>query len=497
MLFNSFSFLIFFPTVLFGYWLLPQRARPLLLLVASCYFYMAFVPAYILILLYLIALDYTLARLMERSQGKERKFYFLISILSTIAVLVIFKYFNFFNANIGALSSFLGWHYGLGALSLILPIGLSFHTFQSLAYVIEVYRGNYPAERNFLTYALYVMYFPQLVAGPIERPARLLPQLKAVHVFDWTAFTNGLQRMGLGFFKKMVVADNLAIYINHVYAHPHDASGFALLAATLFFAIQIYYDFSGYSDIAIGAAQTMGITLVENFKTPYFAASLKEFWSRWHISLSSWFRDYLYIPLGGNRGTEYQWTRNILITFLVSGLWHGANWTYVIWGLIHGTFLIVEQWFQKVAISSHALITGLVRALTRAGALGVVLFAWIFFRANTLSDAWYIVTNTLPRAFHEFMSLITGNASESLGHSLWVHLFEPLTLMNLGQKQELLIVGGIAVFLGIEYMESRFGVLNFVRGRHPAVRWIVWLCLVLLITNLGATNEVPFIYFQF
>jgi len=462
---------------------------------------MAFVPAYILILFYLIILDYTLARLMERSQGRKRKAYFLLSLLSTIVVLVIFKYFNFFNANIEALAQFLGWQYSLGMLSLLLPLGLSFHTFQSLAYVMEVYRGNYPAEKNLLTYALYVMFFPQLVAGPIERPAQLLPQLKTVHRFDWTTFTHGLQRMGLGFFKKMVVADNLALYVNQVYASPYDASGISLVIATFLFALQIYYDFSGYSDIAIGSAETMGVKLMENFNVPYATASLREFWSRWHISLSSWFRDYLYFPLGGSRVGKLAWARNIIITFLVSGLWHGANWTYVAWGFIHGGFIIVERAAQR-AIRALIPVPGavLIRSInlfTRVGALVVIFFAWIFFRAGTMSDAWYITTHMLPRFFGEIGALLSAGGPSAIAHAAWGQIFVPLTLLNFGLKQELLIVFGVVMFFIIEWTESQRGVLNWIRTRQPLTRWIAWIALILTIANLGATAEIPFIYFQF
>lgn len=501
MLFNSSSFVLFFSVITPLYWLLPGRWRPLLLLAASVFFYMSFVPAYILILLYLIVLDYALAQLIEKAAGHRRKVFFLFSIFSTVTVLVIFKYFNFFSTNIEGLSSFLGWHYSLGLLSLLLPLGLSFHTFQSLSYVIEVYRGTYTAEKNLLTYALYVMYFPQLVAGPIERPARLLPQLKTVHMFDWISFTHGLQRMALGFFKKMVVADNLAAYINQVYASPQHASGLTLVTATLLFAIQIYYDFSGYSDIAIGSAQTMGITLVENFKVPYATASLKEFWSRWHISLSSWFRDYVYIPLGGNRDGTLVWTRNILITFLISGLWHGANWTYVAWGFIHGGFLIIEQGLQKITSLlvriPSMMFTRLYSFFVRASTLFIVIFAWVFFRANTLDDAWYITTHALPQFLHETNTLLFAGGPVSFANAVWAQVFVPFTSLNLGIKQELLIVFGVFAFFCIEFIESRFGVLNTIHKRHPLIQWGVWLVLLLAIANLGATNEIPFIYFQF
>ena len=334
MLFNSFQFLLFFPTVTLLYFLLPHRLRWQLLLFASCLFYMAFIPWYIVILIITILIDYFAGLWLDRPDlaPAQRKTVLTISIVSTCLVLFVFKYFNFFNTNFTAIASFFRWNYPIGALKIILPIGLSFHTFQSLSYVVEVYRGNQKAERHFGIYALYVMFYPQLVAGPIERPQNLLHQFYAEHCFDYRRVTDGLKLMLWGMFKKVVIADRLAIAVNQVYGNPHDYTGVPLIVATVFFAFQIYCDFSGYSDIAIGAAQVMGFRLMDNFNRPYFSKSIAEFWKRWHISLSTWFRDYLYIPLGGSRTKTWRWQFNLFITFLASGFWHGANWTYIIWG---------------------------------------------------------------------------------------------------------------------------------------------------------------------
>ena len=352
MLFNSFNFFIFFPVVTTLYFLLPHRFRWALLLGASCFFYISFIPAYILILALTILVDYYAVIQIDKSQGRRRKLFLIFSIVITCVILFIFKYFNFFNSNISSLAAFLHWNYPIKYLNIILPIGLSFHTFQSLSYVIEVYRGNQKPEKHFGIYALYVMFYPQLVAGPIERPQNLLHQFWEKHSFDYENARTGLMMMLWGLFKKVVIADRLSVYVNAVYDHPHQFTGLPVILATIFFAFQIYCDFSGYSDIAIGAARVMGFRLMTNFSYPYSSQSIGEFWKRWHISLSTWFKDYVYISLGGNRVSIRRLYFNLLITFLISGLWHGANWTFVIWGGLNGLYLIVESYknplWQKV-----------------------------------------------------------------------------------------------------------------------------------------------------
>src|SRR5882724_7016795 len=347
MLFNSLQFAIFFPMVVALYFSLPHRHRVLMLLLASCVFYMAFIPAYILILFVTIGIDYFAGIYLEKYEGHARRVLLILSIISTCAVLFVFKYFDFFTDNFIGLANLLGWKLTNPVVHIILPIGLSFHTFQSLSYVIEVYRRKQRAETNFVTYATYVMFFPQLVAGPIERPQNLLHQFNQIHSFDYERIAGGLKRMAWGLYKKVVVADRLALYVNDVYAAPQSFNGLQLTLATIFFAYQIYCDFSGYSDIALGSAQVLGFKLMENFNTPYYSASVGEFWRRWHISLSTWFRDYLFIPLGGSRVSTFTRVRNTLIIFLVSGFWHGANWTFVIWGLWHGAFLVIERLAQS------------------------------------------------------------------------------------------------------------------------------------------------------
>src|SRR2546426_7437160 len=319
MLFNSFAFAVFFPTVVLLYVNLPRRARPSLLLVASCAFYMAFIPTYILILAFIIVIDYAAGRFIERSTGRLRVTFLVMSIAANVGTLAVFKYYRFLTANLEATAAALNYPIVLPILTIALPIGLSFHTFQAMSYTIEVYRGNCRAERHLTIYALYVLFFPQLVAGPIERPHHLLPQLRAMPDPEESDVTDGLKLVAWGLFKKVAIADRLATLVNDVYARPLEYQAPALFVATIFFALQIYCDFSGYSDIAIGTAQILGINLRTNFRRPYLSASIAEFWTRWHVSLCSWFRDYVYVPLGGNRVTRLQWMRNVFVTFLLSG----------------------------------------------------------------------------------------------------------------------------------------------------------------------------------
>ena len=345
MLFNSLEFAIYFPIVVALYFLSPQRWRVLWLLIASCAFYMAFIPVYILILFVTILIDYIAGIYIEENTGRKRVVLLWVSIASTCVVLGVFKYLGFFANSFVTVAGWTGWHLPPVVTGVILPIGLSFHTFQSLSYVVEVYLGRQKAERDFIVYATYVMFFPQLVAGPIERPQHMLHQFRERHEFTYSNVTSGLQRMAWGFFKKLVVADRLALYVNDVYGAPASYNGLQLTLATVFFAYQIYCDFSGYSDIAIGTAQIMGFRLMENFQTPYNSHSVSEFWRRWHISLSTWFKDYLYLPLGGSRVAPGRHIANLLITFGISGLWPWrqldirllgpAEWTLSCCGITH------------------------------------------------------------------------------------------------------------------------------------------------------------------
>ncbi|MBC7422991.1 MAG: MBOAT family protein, partial [Ferruginibacter sp.] len=340
MLFNSFHFLFFFIIVTIIYFLLPQNKKWIWLLISSCYFYMAFVPIYIIILGFTIIVDYFAGICIEGAKDKRRKLFLIVSLIANIGTLCVFKYFNFLNENFSFLLHGFGLKNPIPYLSILLPIGLSFHTFQAMSYTIEVYRGNQKAERHFGIYALYVMFYPQLVAGPIERPQNLLHQFREKHHFNSDRVFDGLKIIIWGLFKKLVVADRLAIFVNGAFNYYDKQSSFSLVLAIIFFSFQIYCDFSGYSDIAIGTAKVMGFDLMPNFKRPIFARSTGEFWKRWHISLSTWFKDYLYFPLGGNKVPVARRNFNLMLVFLISGLWHGANWTFVIWGGINGFYLV-------------------------------------------------------------------------------------------------------------------------------------------------------------
>jgi D-alanyl-lipoteichoic acid acyltransferase DltB (MBOAT superfamily) len=467
------------------YFLLPQRGRWLLLLGASCVFYAYFIPKYLLILGFTIIVDYFAGILIEKTKGRWRRLSLGFSIAANVGVLALFKYFNFFNGNLEALVRFLGWNYGISSLALILPIGLSFHTFQAMSYTIEVYRGNRKAERHFGIYALYVMFYPQLVAGPIERPQNLLHQFYEVHNFDYDRITSGLKLMAWGLFKKTVVADRLAHFVDYVYGAPSQFNGPVLAVATVFFAFQIYYDFSGYTDIAIGAARVMGFELMRNFDCPYHAKSITEFWRRWHISLSSWFRDYLYIPLGGNRVSKIRWYINIIIVFVVSGLWHGANWTYIIWGALHSFFLLfgaVTQQVRAQLVKAVRLVRyPRVHSLTKVLATFLlVCFAWIFFRANS---------------FHHAIQVCSGLASG------WGDLLHPGRLMRdrngafLG-FQIAALIGLVVIELG-QLFQKRNNVLARIASQPWWFRWPLYYGIVSAIFFFHVRDGDRFIYFQF
>ena len=405
MLFNSLEFLIFFIVVTTLYYIFPYKWRWLLLLIASSIFYMALIPAYILILLGIIIIDYTAALYIEKAEGSKRKLYLMMSICANLGVLSIFKYFHLFTR----FMDYLSVHYHLTAqplsyINIILPLGLSFHTFQSMSYTIEVYRGHYKAERHFGFYALYVMFYPQLVAGPIERPKNLLPQLHLSIPFKYENLWQGLRLMLWGLFKKVVVADRIVGYVNPIFNHPGDYHNLQVLAGVLAFTIQIYCDFSGYSDIAIGAARCMGFDLMVNFRRPYFAVNIRDFWSRWHISLSTWFRDYVYIPLGGNRNSSARLYLNVLVVFVLSGTWHGTNRIFIAWGFIHACYFIIYLSLSGFLKKFDNIFW---RILGWALTISAVALAWIFFRAENISTANIILSKIFAAdgEFYVFTSL--------------------------------------------------------------------------------------------
>ena len=408
MLFNSLGFLIFFPVVCIIYFLLQGlKWRNLFLLVASYYFYMNWKPAYALLILTSTALTYSCGLLLEKyaTNQRRKKTFLAISLGINFAILFLFKYFNFIGENITSLFKLLciGWE--IPTLDILLPVGISFYTFQAAGYSIDVYRGTIKAEHNFITYALFVSFFPQLVAGPIERAKNLLPQFHETHQFDYTNAVEGLKQMLWGFFMKLCVADVLAEYVNAVYNNVPQHNGTSLLIATFFFTFQIYCDFGGYSNIAIGAAKVMGFRLMENFHRPYLSLNIKEFWKRWHISLSSWFMDYVYIPLGGNKVTYPRHQLNLMTTFLISGVWHGANWTFILWGGIHGFYQIITNGFHKY-VYKPKYDNWCSRLISTSLCFVAVSFAWIFFRANHLQDATAILGKMVCNQGTPFISPI-------------------------------------------------------------------------------------------
>ncbi len=466
MLFNSLEFIIFFPLVTLLYFLVPHKFRWFHLLLASCVFYAAFIPSYLLILLFLIIIDYSAGILIEKTKHKKR--WLTISIVANLSLLFVFKYYNFFISNFNELS---GSHWLL--LNLALPIGLSFHTFQSLSYTFEVYRGKQPAIRHFGYYALYVMFYPQLVAGPIERPQNLFPQFFAEHKFSSQNLYEGLRLMAWGFFKKVVIADRLSGYVDIVYKNPDQYHGANIWMAAAFFCIQIYADFSGYSDIALGAARCMGFNLMVNFNRPQLAKNIRDFWKRWHISLSSWFRDYFYIPLGGNRKGQVRKNLLIMLTFLVSGFWHGANWTFLIWGLLHGIYVLIydlsERFFPRIKLPA---IGGLLLTSFFVG------FAFIFFRAASLHNAWDIISQSL--------------------HLKNFSLNELTSVNNKTIQYGNLSIALLIVFISYMFVVERYTDPKLYTFNTKKVADISFFVLTIwLIVFFGMFHKTSFIYFQF
>ncbi len=477
MLFNSFDFFLFFPIVVIIYFILPYKYRWLLLLSASCLFYMAFIPYYILILGGTIVIDYFAGILIEGAKNaKQRRNFLFLSLVANIGVLAVFKYYNFFIQNVDALTHFFGFSPHIPYLSIILPIGLSFHTFQAMSYTIEVYRGNFKAERHFGIYALYVMFFPQLVAGPIERPQNILPQLRKKNDVDYQRIVSGLKMMLWGFFKKIVIADRLAVIVNYAYNSPGTYDGFSLLIATYFFSFQIYCDFSGYSDIAVGAAKVMGYDLMENFRIPYISKSIKEFWERWHISLSSWFRDYLYIPLGGNRVKKWKWYYNLFIVFIISGFWHGANWTFIVWGALHGSYLIISMFLSTILKKYFQMKSMVKNSFQVILTFHLAAFAWIFFRAKNMHEAKIIIYKITHINTYAFKN---------------IHLLDNVKIYTL-----LITTGLLFVFVLLDSSMDSF-IKNRTYISNKFFRLVIFATILAVMIIFGYFGRTDFIYFQF
>lgn len=492
MLFNSFEFVLFFPAVAAMYFALPYRFRGGLLLVASYFFYMCWEPGYLVLILISTLVDYWAALLMGCTTRRGVRRAFLAGSLGTnLGLLFFFKYYNFFREALTGLFGDLGVEASFPVSHFLLPVGISFYTFQTLSYTIEVYRGRQEPERRLDVFALYVAFFPQLVAGPIERASHLLPQLKARCDFDYDRVSDGVKLMFWGLFKKMVIADRLATFVDPVYNHPEIHNGLYLTVATVFFAFQIYCDFSGYTDIALGAARVFGVGLMDNFERPYFARSVAVFWRRWHISLSTWFRDYVYFPLGGNRVATGRWCFNVGAVFVLSGLWHGANWTFLVWGALHGTYLIASRllgpWRARAVAWIHLdRAPRALRVLQGTATFTLVCFAWIFFRARNLADAWYVAT-------HLFRGWDVPQTKEAL-----VSAGAPLHILPESFVIEFpLAVGLIAFLMCVEWAQRRGNVRTWLAQRPAWVRFGVYSVGLWSLFLFGVFRQKEFIYFTF
>lgn len=478
MLFNSINFAIFLPIVFLLYWFVTKKSLQLqnaLLLVSSYFFYACWDYRFLFLLMFSTLLDYYSGIKMTEAQNEVRKkIWFWLSIIINLGFLAVFKYYNFFADSFADLLSSFGFQINPGTLNVILPVGISFYTFHGLSYVIDIYYNRIKAEYNFTDYAVFVSFFPLLVAGPIERATHLLPQIKKPRRFNYSSAVDGLRQILWGLFKKIVIADNCAQYANMIFNNSEDYYGSTLILGAIFFTFQIYCDFSGYSDIALGTARLFGIDLLRNFAFPYFSRDIAEFWRRWHISLSSWFRDYLYIPLGGSKGGKWMQVRNTFIIFLVSGFWHGANWTFVIWGVLNAFYFLPLLLLNRNRNNLDTIAQGsfFPSGKELGGMLitfGLTVFAWIFFRAENVSHA---------------LSYIAGMMSGSI-------LLKPQILPSL-----LLVL--ICFFVAIEWIgrEFQYAIAKIGFSWYSYFRWGFYLMLVFMILIFGGQQQ-EFIYFQF
>lgn len=481
MLFNSLEFIFFFPVVIASYFVLSPKYRWILLLLASYYFYMCWDYRYIVLIIFSTVIDYISGIAIYNQKRKIiKKTFLLLSLCSNLGLLFFFKYFSFFASNVNNALDKFNIFADLPLYNFLIPVGISFYTFQTLSYTIDIYKGKQSPEYHLGRFALFVSFFPQLVAGPIERSVNLLPQFKENFSFDYVRIRDGLVLMCWGFFKKVVIADRLSEYVNEVYNNPEIYGGMQNIIATFFFSFQIYCDFSGYSDIAIGTALIMGYRLMTNFRRPYLAPNIRDFWQRWHISLSTWFRDYVYIPLGGNRVAKWRWQFNIFITFTISGLWHGAEWTFIIWGALHGFYLTFAIWTNKWQkgfnkISGLAKNNSLLRTSQAIVTFLLVYFAWIFFRANNTTEALVFIENIFEKDFW--------NA--------------PLNLFRFAVDMHLSFIS-IGLLILIEILEEKYSLYHKIKLlRYSLIKWLLLALLIFTILLLGVWEEADFLYFQF
>lgn len=495
MSFNSIHFLIFFPLVTTVYFLLPYKIKYLWLLLSSYYFYMCWNPKYALLIgfstitTYLSGLFIDKANSMSETQKSIilKKLCLILSLIINLGIMFLFKYYNFFTSSLIKALSYINITLTIPTFDFLLPVGISFYTFQALSYTVDVYRNDIPAEKNIAKYALFVSFFPQLVAGPIEKSKDLLYPFNNDAKFEYYRVKSGLIQMMWGYFKKVFIADRLSILVDTVYNSPYEYAGFQIIIATLFFAFQIYCDFSAYSDIAIGSAKVLGINLTTNFRQPYFSQSIKEFWRRWHITLSSWFKDYLYIPLGGNRKGTLRTYINIMIVFLSSGLWHGASITFVIWGALHGFFQVFaaiinpfkEKLHKTFNINTQVFSYKLFQVIST---FILVSFAWIFFRANSFHDSKIIIKN-----------LFIFNP--------WILTDGSLYTLGLESKEFFAAVIGIIILLFVDYLQTKYDLITKLSEQNLLFRWSVYITTILVILIFGiygpGYNDAQFIYFQF
>ncbi|KKU54749.1 MAG: putative sugar O-acetyltransferase [Candidatus Moranbacteria bacterium GW2011_GWE1_49_15] len=487
MLFNSLSFALFLPIVFLLYWFATKKSlkiQNMLLLGASYFFYASWDWRFLFLLMFSTLLDFFSGIMIQESAtSAKRKFWLWLSVGINLGFLGLFKYYNFFISSFVDAFSLLGFNLDSWTLKVILPIGISFYTFHGLSYVFDIYNKKIKAERNFIEYAVFVSFFPLLVAGPIERATHLLPQIKKERIFDYSKAVDGLRQILWGLFKKIVIADQCAVYANMIFDDAGDYSGGILIMGAVFFAFQIYGDFSGYSDIALGTARLFGIDLLKNFAFPYFSRDIAEFWRRWHISLSSWFKDYLYIPLGGSRGGGWMRIRNTFAIFLVSGFWHGANWTFIIWGLLNALYIMPSVIFKKNRQNLDVVAKGkelptLRELFAMLSTFALTTFAWIFFRSESVSSALSFIRDI-------FLGL--------LEKASYFEMVE-FSIEEVGFLVPLLL----AVFIVVEWMgrEKNYAIENFLLKNARPFRWSFYYAVAMLVF-IFATTEQPFIYFQF
>lgn len=459
MVFTSFAFLIFTSLFLLCYFLVNKHFRIRLMIISGFIFYISFIPQYIFIPLIQILTGYFGVKMMEKSKGRTKNIWLIINLAISLSVIGFFKYSNFLS---------------------VVPIGISFQTIQLLSYIICVYKREFRAVNNIEYLILYLLFFPVITSGPIERPKHLIPQFHKNHNFNTDRAVSGSRLILWGYFKKIVIADRMAIYVNQIYDHPSFYSGPSIILAVYLFALELYFDFSAYSDIAMGISRIMGINLISNFSKPYFATSISDFWRRWHISLTSWLRDYIYIPLGGNRVNKYRWMGNIIIIFLISGLWHGLRWTYIIWGMILGVLVISERFYINLFTFTSSRLYKFLKIFLN---FHLVAFSWIFFRSNSVGSALIMLKHLLigwmyvRTRFHDVVSIIL--------------------VQGLNKEDFLILIFTVSVIFSVEYYQTKRNLNDWLSTLPTFMRWGIYYVVVLAIIFFGENGIQKFIYFQF